>query len=112
MFLNLMETFHPGGFPTSLDFLCLQWEKSSCLEFKVDFSGHMTIVSLDFLCLQWEKSSCLEFNVDFSGHMTIMNFSLVHSLQISVTGLNFLMFFSKIFHSTTGSLPSSFSFQK
>ena len=67
MFLNLMETFHPGGLPISLDFLCFQWEKSSCLEFKVDFSGHMTIV----------------------------NFSLVHSLQNSVTGLRFLMFFLK-----------------
>ena len=80
----LVFTFHPGGLP----------------------------INLASLCLQLEKISCLEFRVAWLGLSRMLNFSLVHSLQMPFTGLNRGTFFSKIFHSTVGFLPSSFSFQK
>ena len=80
----LAFTFHPGGLP----------------------------INLASLCLQLEKISCLEFRVAWLGLSRILNFSLVHSLQMPFTGLNRGTFFSEIFHSTVGFLPSSFSFQK
>ena len=80
----LAFTFHPGGLP----------------------------INLASLCLQFEKISCLEFRVAWLGFSKMLNFSLVHNLQMPFTGLNKGMFFSKNFHSTVGFLPSSFSFQK
>ena len=76
-------TFHPGGLP----------------------------INLASLCLQLEKISCLEFRVTWLGLSRMLNFSLVYNLQMPYTGLNRGTFFSKIFHSTVGFLPSSFSFQ-
>ena len=64
------------------------------------------------LCLQFVKISCLEFRVAREGFNKILYFSLVHNLQMPVTGLKRATFFSKKVHCTVGSLPSSFSCQK
>ena len=64
------------------------------------------------MCLQCPKISVLKFSVASSGLNAILNFSLMHNLHISVTGLKEGMFLSSIFHSTLGCLPPSISFQK
>ena len=79
----------------------LPWDQSgSCLNRQLS------------ICLQCSKISVLKFSVASSGLNAILNFSLKHSLHALLTGLNEGMFFSKIFHSTFGSFPPSFSFQK
>ena len=62
-----------------------------------------------FLCLQAEKISFLELRVANSGLKRIWNFSLVQSMQISVTGLNVGMFVFKNFQDKVGLFPASFS---
>ena len=46
------------------------------------------------------------------GFRTMLYFSLKHNLLILVTGLYVGIFFSRIFHSTFGSPPASFTVQK
>ena len=62
------------------------------------------------MCLQCQKISVFKFSVASLGLNAILNFSLKHSLHVLFTGLNDGMFLSKIFHSTFGSFPPSFSF--
>ena len=69
-------------------------------------------INFGSMCLQWAKISCLLLSVAKCGFRTILNFSLTHNLQIFVTGLYVGIFFSKIFHSTFGSPPASFTVQK
>ena len=78
----------------------LPWDQSgSCLNKQLS------------ICLQCPKISVLELSVASSGLNAILNFSLRHSLHVLFTGLNDGIFLSKIFHSTLGSFPPSFSFQ-